>query len=337
MIKNAISLIASGKDLSFQEAYNVMNLIMSGEATEAQIGAFITGLRMKGETPEEIAGCALVMREKATKVSTNHSLVIDTCGTGGDGSHTFNISTTAAFVAAGAGLPVAKHGNRSVSSKCGSADVLEALGVNLQITPETVGKCIDEVGIGFLFAPALHGAMKYAISARREIGIRTIFNILGPLTNPAGAQAQLLGVYDAELTEVLARVLQKLGTPSAYIVHGTGGLDEVSILGQSKITLLKDNKIETYILDPNKYGFEYGTIDDIKGGDAEINAVITRQILQGEKGIKRNIVILNAALALLAGGKAEDMEGAIELAKKSIDSGAALQKLEELISFAKVS
>jgi anthranilate phosphoribosyltransferase len=335
MIKQAINSIVQGKNLTFQEAYDVMDQIMSGEATEAQIGSFITALRMKGETPDEIAGCALVMREKATQVPTKHSLVVDTCGTGGDGSHTFNISTTAAFVVAGAGLPVAKHGNRSVSSKCGSADVLEALGINLQLTPQSVGNCIDEIGIGFLFAPSLHGAMRYAVGARREIGIRTIFNVLGPLTNPAGAQAQVIGVYDQKLTEIMAKVLHKLGTPAAFVVHGSGGLDEVSILGETKVTRLKDDKIDTFILDPVEYGFKYGNLEDLVGGTAEDNAVIVQSILEGKKGVNRDIVILNAALALLAGEKGNTLEEAIKLAEESIDSGAAYQKLNQLRTLTK--
>ncbi len=333
MIKNAINKVVGGQHLSEEEAVALMDDIMSGRATDAQIASFITALRIKGETVEEITGFARVMRQKATPVKTGHPLLLDTCGTGGDGSHTFNISTTVAFVVAAAGVPVAKHGNRSVSSKSGSADVLEALGININLTPDQVGECIDGVGIGFLFAPALHGAMKYAIGPRREIGIRTVFNILGPLTNPAGAQCQILGVYDPNLTEVMAGVLANLGTRSAFVVHGAGGLDEVSISGPTKISEVRNGKVVTYYLDPLKHGLTYAEAGELKGGAAEDNAAITRNILEGEKGPRRDIVLLNAAVALMAAGKVSTVDEGLKKAASVIDSGAAAAKLNQLTEF----
>ncbi len=331
MIKEAINKVVNGQHLTQQEAISLMDEIMSGKATDAQIASFITALRIKGETVEEITGFAKVMRQKATPVETTQPLLLDTCGTGGDGSHTFNISTTVAFVVAAAGVPVAKHGNRSVSSRSGSADVLEALGVNINLTPEQAGECIDRVGIGFLFAPALHASMKYAIGPRREIGIRTVFNILGPLTNPAGAQCQILGVYDPNLTEIMAGVLANLGARSAFVVHGEGGLDEVSISGPTKVSEVKEGSVVNYYIDPREYGIEYTPIEMLKGGSAEENAAITRSILEGEKGPRRDIVLLNAAVALVASGFATSIEEGIEKAGVVIDSGAAVRKLEELV------
>ncbi len=333
MMKNAINKVVGGEHLTEEEAVSLMDEIMSGKATDAQIAAFITALRIKGETVDEITGFAKVMRQKATPVKTGHQFLLDTCGTGGDGSHTFNISTTVAFVVSAAGVPVAKHGNRSVSSRSGSADVLEALGTNINLTPEQVGECIDNVGIGFLFAPALHGAMKYAIGPRREIGIRTVFNILGPLTNPAGAQCQILGVYDPNLTEVMAGVLANLGSRSAFVVHGAGGLDEVSVLGPSKISEVKNGKVITYYLDPRKHGFEYAAAEELKGGTAEENAEITRHILGGEKGPRREIVLLNAAVALMAAGSAATIEEGVAKSAAVIDSGAAGRKIDELAGY----
>ncbi len=332
-VKEAISKAIAGENLSQAEASGAMDEIMSGQATDAQIAAFITALRMKGETPEEIAGCAQVMRDKATPIHTRHPLVVDTCGTGGDGAQTFNISTTVAFVLAGAGLPVAKHGNRSVSSRSGSADVLEALGVKLSLNPEQVGRCLDEIGIGFLFAPALHGAMKYAAAPRKELGIRTIFNILGPLTNPAKAQVQVLGVFDPNLTETLAQVLARLGTRQAYVVHGDQGLDEVALSGPSKVTQTVSGDVRTFYVDPVEYGLHKAQTAALAGGSAEDNARITKQVLQGAKGPCRDVVLINAALGLMAGNRAESIEEGLDLAAKSIDSGAALGKLEELVQF----
>ncbi len=332
-VKEAISKVIAGENLSQAEASGAMDEIMSGQATDAQIAAFITALRMKGETPEEIAGCAQVMRDKATPIHTRHPLVVDTCGTGGDGAQTFNISTTVAFVLAGAGLPVAKHGNRSVSSRSGSADVLEALGVKLSLNPEQVGRCLDEIGIGFLFAPALHGAMKYAAGPRKELGIRTIFNILGPLTNPAKAQVQVLGVFDPNLTETLAQVLARLGTRQAYVVHGDQGLDEVALSGPSKVTQTVCGDVRTFYVDPVEYGLHKAQTAALAGGSAEDNARITKQVLQGAKGPCRDVVLINAALGLMAGNRAGNIEEGLDLAAKSIDSGAALGKLEELVQF----
>ncbi len=332
-VQEAITKVILGVDLSQAEASGVMEEIMSGQATDAQIAAFITGLRMKGETPAEIAGCAQVMRAKATPISTKHTNLIETVGTGGDGAQTFNISTTVAFVLAGAGLAVAKHGNRSVSSRSGSADVLEALGVNLGINAEQVGQCLDEIGIGFLFAPALHGAMKYAAGPRKELGIRTIFNVLGPLTNPANAQTQVLGVFSQELTETLAEVLARLGTKQAFVVHGHQGVDEVVLSGPSKITQVKDGAIETFYLEPAEYGLAKAELTALVGGDAGANAQLTREILQGAAGPRRDVVLINAALGLVAGNLASDIKEGIVLAAHSIDSGAALGKLEALINF----
>lgn len=330
MILSAIQKVVDGQHLTEQETVDTMNEIMSGEATPAQIACFITALRMKGETIEEITGAARVMREKATRIHTKHPLVVDTCGTGGDGSHTFNISTTAAFVVAGADLPVAKHGNRSVSSSSGSADVLKALGVNIDIGPEQVESCIDEVGIGFLFAPALHGAMKYAIGPRREIGIRTIFNALGPLTNPARAQAQVIGVYASTLTEPLANVLKNLGTQHAFVVHGADGLDEITTTTTTRVSELVDGTVKTYTLDPTALGIPTAQPEELVGGTPEENAEITSIVLKAEKGPKRDIVLLNAAAAIVAGGKANNLEAGLATAAESIDSGKALAKLEGL-------
>lgn len=333
MIKAAIDRVVRGEHLSEEEAVNLMEDVMSGKATDAQIAAFITAMRIKGETVDEITGFARVMRQKATRVETRHPKVLDTCGTGGDGSHTFNISTTVAVVAAAAGVPVAKHGNRSVSSRSGSADVLESLGVNINLTSDQVGECIDELGIGFLFAPSLHGAMKHAIGPRREIGIRTVFNILGPLTNPAGAQAQVLGVYDPSLTEVMAGVLANLGTRSAFVVHGQGGLDEVSTLGTTRVSEVREGKMVTYYLDPNEYDMDYTDIDRLRGGTADENAAITLSILKGEKGPRRDIVLLNTAVALMAYGMVKSVPAGLKLAAQVIDSGDAERKLTELVRF----
>lgn len=330
MIKEAISKVVDGENLTEEEAIATMNEIMSGEATPAQIASFITALRLKGETIEEITGCARVMREKATRISTNHPLVVDTCGTGGDGAHTFNISTTAAFVVAGAGVPVAKHGNRSVSSSCGSADVLKALGVNIEVEPDVVSNCINEIGIGFLFAPLLHGAMKYAIGPRREIGIRTIFNILGPLTNPASAQAQVLGVYDGSLTEPLAQVLNNLGSTRVFVVHGEDGLDEITTTTNTRISELADGVVRNYTLNPTEFGIPYAKAEDLAGGTPEDNAAIMLNVLQGEPGPRRNIVLLNSAAGIVAGGKANNIDEGIRIAAAVIDSGKALEKLEAL-------
>ncbi len=330
MIREAISKVVDGADLSQEEAAATMNEIMSGEATPAQIACFITALRIKGETVDEITGCAKVMREKVTRIESQADLLVDTCGTGGDGAHTFNISTTAALVAAGAGLHIAKHGNRSVSSRSGSADVLKALGVNIEADAATVARCIDEVGIGFLFAPALHPAMKYAIGPRREIGIRTIFTILGPLTNPAGAKVQVLGVYAPELTGTLANVLKNLGSDHVFVVHGADGLDEITITDKTYVSQLADGQVRSFTVDPEDFGISRSDISSLVGGTAEENARMTLDILKGEKGPKRDIVLLNSAAAIMAGGKAANLVEGIQLAAESIDSGKALEKLELL-------
>lgn len=342
MLKQAIQKVVSRSDLSEEEMEAAMEVIMTGQATPAQIGAFITALRLKGETIEEITGAARVMRRKATRIRVKDDqinidrdeinldleTIIDTCGTGGDGTNTFNVSTTTAFVVAGCGLRVAKHGNRSVSSLCGSADVIESLGVNLDVPPEVVEKCLNQVGIGFLYAPALHGAMKHAIGPRREIGIRTIFNILGPLTNPAGANVQVLGVYEKDLTPVLAEVLGKLGSRSAFVVYGEGSLDEISIAGKTQLSELKDGRVDTYTIEPEDFGLPRANLDDIRGGDAQENAGIILSVLKGEPGARRDIVLMNAAAALLAAGRATDFPDGITQAAEAIDSGRALEKLE---------
>lgn len=344
MIVEAIRKAVEGKDLTRDEAFAVMDSIMSGQATDAQIAAFLTALRMKGETVEELVGFARVMREKVSLVKTRHrvqaslsgtdrEMLVDTCGTGGDATGTFNVSTATAFVVAGAGIPVAKHGNRSVSSLCGSADVVEALGVRLDLPPERVGKCVDEVGIGFCYAPLLHKAMKYVMLARKEIRIRTVFNILGPLTNPARASAQVIGVYDGRLTEVMAQVLKELGTVRAFVVHGEDGLDEISNTCESRISEVRSNEVRTYTVRPEDFGLDRARMADLQGGSVADNAEIIRRILKGERGPKRDIVVLNAGAAIAAGGKAENIAAGIAMAQHSIDSGAALDRLSRLVEF----
>jgi len=333
-IKTAIGKVMAHKHLTEAEAEAVMAQIMAGQATPAQIGAYLTALRMKGETIAEIVGSARAMRKACIKVQPATTDLVDTCGTGGDGAGTFNISTTAAFVVAGAGQPVAKHGNRSISSRSGSADVLEALGVNLNLTPPQVAAAIDEVGLGFMFAPKLHPAMKHAIGPRRELGTRTIFNMLGPLTNPAGAPAQIMGVYDGDLTDAIAEVLAGLGSRAAFVVHGHGGLDELTTTGPNRVSFLRDGRVTTATLEPQELGFRRARPEDLRGGDARQNAAITRRILSGEDtSPRRDVVLLNAAAALVAGGKAKTIAGGIARAAESIDSGAALRILNKLIAF----
>lgn len=344
MITEVIRKLVERNNLTKEEAAMAMEEIMSGKTTNAQIAAFLTALRMKGETVEELIGLAYIMREKAVRVrtkrdsiaglsGTDREMLVDTCGTGGDAVSTFNVSTATAFVVAGVGIKVAKHGNRSVSSFCGSADVVETLGVNLNLSPSQVGKCIDEVGIGFLYAPLLHTAMKYVMVARKEMGIRTVFNILGPLTNPARANAQVIGVYSATLTEPMAYVLNDLGVSRAFVVHGADGLDEISNTGESKISEVREAKVYTYTVKPEDFGIERAKIADLQGGSKEENARIIRSILAGEISPKRDIVLLNASAAIMAAGKAKDFSNGVEVARKSIDSGAALSKLEGLIRF----
>ncbi|MDN5347654.1 MAG: anthranilate phosphoribosyltransferase [Clostridia bacterium] len=333
MMRRVISRLVAGESLSEEEARQAMDCIMSGEATPAQIAAFLTALRIKGETVEEISGFARSMRQKAVPLVTRHLFCLDTCGTGGDGKQTFNISTAAAFVLAGGGIPVAKHGNRSVSSRCGSADVLEALGVQVDLSAEAAAACLDAVGISFLFAPAFHGAMKYAAGPRREIGIRTAFNLLGPLTNPAGAVYQVAGVYAPELTEVVAEVLGRLGSRRAYVVHGSDGMDEVTLSGSTKVTELNEGRIRTFYVEPEDAGLPRAELQEVRGGDAAENARIILDVLCGKPGVARDIVLFNAAFGFMAAGMADDVREGVRLAAVSIDSGAALGKLEEMRAF----
>ncbi len=333
MIKDAIAKLADRTDLSEKEAEEVMLEIMEGAAAPAQIAAYLMGLRMKGETVEEIAGSARAMRSRAIRIRAADPLVVDTCGTGGDRANTFNISTTAAFVVAGGGLTVAKHGNRSVSSRSGSADVLVALGARIDLPTEAVQDCVNELGIGFLFAPLFHGAMKHCAVPRQEMGVRTLLNVLGPLTNPAGATIQVLGVYDEGLTELLAKVLIHLGTKHCFLVHGMDGLDEITLTDRTRVSEGKGGVVSSYYLDPSDFGLERVRLKDLAGGTAEENAHITREILRGRKGPKRDLVCLNAAPAFVACRKAKTLQEGFELAGRMIDSGAAMEKLERLISF----
>ncbi|PLX47218.1 MAG: anthranilate phosphoribosyltransferase [Desulfobulbaceae bacterium] len=336
MIKEAIAKIVDGKDLSEEEMVTVMDEIMSGDATDAQIGAFITSLRLKGETVDEIAGAARVMRAKATVVDAadEGEVLVDIVGTGGDSSGTFNVSTTSAFVVAGAGVPVAKHGNRAVSSHCGSADVLEALGVNLALSAAEVGRAVRQVGVGFMFAPMFHGAMKHAIGPRQQIGIRTIFNILGPLSNPANANVYLLGVFSPDLVENMAHVMGRFGVKRALVVCGEGNIDEITITGPTKVADYQDGRVTTYTITPEDAGLARATLAEIKGAaTAELSARQLREILEGTAGACLDTVLLNAGAALMAAGKAPDLKGGVELARRSVESGAALAKMEELVAF----
>jgi anthranilate phosphoribosyltransferase len=346
MIKEAIIKVAEGNNLTAQEMEEAFGEIMNGLAEPVQISAFITALRMKGETVDEITAAAKVMRKFATsidvrsgvdidrdEINAEEETILDTCGTGGSGTNTFNISTTVAFVVAGCGVKVAKHGNRSASSLCGSADVLEKLGVNLNISTKQVEECTKQIGIGFMYAPFFHGAMKYAAPVRKTIGIRTIFNILGPLANPAHATCQVLGVYDKRLTEIMAKVLGNLGVKRAFVVHGLDTLDEISITGPTQISELKDKRVKTYKITPERWGFKRSRMEDICGGTAEENAKIIISVLEGENGPRRDVVLLNSAYALVAAEKARDIKQAIRLAESSIDSGSALEKLNQLKEF----
>ena len=331
MIKEAINALVAGKSLSFEEASAVMEEIMGGEATPAQIAAFITALRIKGETVDEIAGLASVMREKAVPVKATPP-VVDTCGTGGDNSASINISTAAAFVAAGAGLKVAKHGNRAMTSKCGSADILEALGVKIDLDAEAVATCLEKVGIGFMFAPIFHPAMKHAAGPRREIGIRTVFNILGPLTNPARAGSQVIGVPDKEVGKKIAAVLHRLNTKHSLVVHSLDGMDELSISGKSIIWEVNEHGVRPpFEVDPAYFGLKTAAVSEIRGGTPEENAGIVRRVFNGEKGAARDVIAMNAAAAIYAGDLASDMKEGLRLAEEAIDSGQAFEKLENLI------
>jgi anthranilate phosphoribosyltransferase len=335
MIREGIQRLIAGADLTYDEAKDIMKEIMSGNATQAQIGSFITALRIKEETVDEISALAAVMRECCKQIRPKISgRLVDTCGTGGDRVKTFNISTTAAFVVAGAGVTIAKHGNRSVTSKSGSADILEKLGFNLNSSPAMMKHSIETIGIGFMFAPVFHGAMKYAIEPRREIGIRTVFNVLGPLTNPANATAQLLGVYDKTLIESLVYVLKKLGCEEAMVVHGLDGLDEISTIGRTAIAQLKEGKVSLLEVAPKDFGVKLAKPEDIKGTTPKQSAELTFRILYGcekDGDPKRDIVLVNAAAGTVVGGKADDFRHGVELACESIDSGAAYKKLKGLI------
>jgi anthranilate phosphoribosyltransferase len=343
IITETLRALVERRDLSRIEAAAAMEAIMSGAATNAQIAAFLTALRMKGETVEELIGLAQVMRQKVVRIrthgaevagltGTDREMLIDTCGTGGDATGTFNVSTATAFVVAGAGLRVAKHGNRSVSSLCGSADVVEALGISLELTAQQIARCVDEVRIGFLYAPLLHTAMKHVMPARREMGVRTVFNMLGPLTNPAGANAQLIGVYSPALTEPLARVLAELGTIRAFVVHGADHLDEISNTGESQVSEVREGSVRTFTVRPEDFGLPRVSIKDLQGGDREQNAHIIRALLEGEPGPRRDIVLMNAAAALVAGGRARELKEGVALAGQSIDRGAARRTLDALVA-----
>lgn len=337
MIQEAISKATEGTSLDETEAMEVMNEIMAGQATPAQIGAFLVAFRLKGETIEEVTGFARVMRAKATRIDCRSYPIVDTCGTGGDGKHTFNISTAAAFVAAAGGAFIAKHGGRASSSRAGSADVLTALGVNIETPPEKVSACIDEIGIGFMFAPLLHSAMRFASGPRREIGIRTVLNLLGPLTNPAGTTAQVMGVYNSGIVQTAAHVLNNLGTKRAFVVHSKDGLDEITTTSTTQVAEVKDGHVMTYELAPEEFGLAQASIRDLKGGEAAENAEIIRSILAGTKGPRRDIVLLNSAAALIAGGRASNFDDGIANAAEAIDSGAAQEKLVALIRMTNAS
>lgn len=331
--RDSLMKIVANSDLSQEEMGDMISEIFGGTITDAQIGAMMAALATKGETFEELAGSARAMRRKALRIQSSAGTVVDTCGTGGDGAKTFNISTTTAFVVAGCGVIVAKHGNRSISSQCGSADLLETLGVKIDTAPEIVEEALQEVGIGFLFAPVYHGAMRFAANARKEVGIRSIFNMLGPLTNPAAANCQLLGVYAPELTEMFANALNLLGTRRAFVVHGHDGLDEISVCAPTRVSELRDGLVRTYDITPEQFFARQAEPEELLGGDPRTNADITLSILKGEKGAKRDVVLINAAAALVAAEKAENTKDGIQLAEKAIDSGAALEKLNALITF----
>jgi len=334
-MKQIIQKLVEGRDLTPDEAKEAMHIIMSGNATDAQIAGFLTAMRMKGETPEEIASLAMIMRKFADNIHPKVSgTLVDTCGTGGDKLDTFNISTASMFVVAGAGIPIAKHGNRSVSSKCGSADVLEELGVKIDFEPKKVEECIEKIGIGFMFAPIFHKSMKYVMPARTQLGIRTVFNILGPLSNPANAQGQVVGAYNEKLVGKIAEVLKIIGLKRAIVVHGMAGLDEISTLGETKISELRDGRINNYIINPEDFGMKKANAKDLSGGGAGENAEILINILKcKEEEAKREITVLNAASGIVAGGKANSIKDGVKLAEESIDSGRAYGKLEDMIAY----
>jgi len=333
MFQHHLQTIIQRTDLTDRQMAEIIEAIFAGDLTDAQIGAFMAALATKGETFEELAGAARAMRRNAVKIQVTTAPVVDTCGTGGDGAKTFNISTTTAFVVAGCGVTVAKHGNRSVSSQCGSADLLEALGIHLDSPPDIVEAAVAEIGIGFLFAPVYHSAMKYAARARKEIGLRSIFNMLGPLTNPAGANCQLIGVYAPELTEMVASALLLLGSRRVLVVHGHDGLDEISVCAPTRVSELTDGHIRTYDIYPEQFFSEVTDPADLTGGGPAVNAAITRRILEGDTGPRRNIVLINTAAALMAAGRAENLKEGITLAETAIDSGQAMAKLDTLVRF----
>src|SRR5216683_3326643 len=345
MILDALHRIANHREsLSREESRQVMSQILAGECTDAQIAALLVALHMKGETVEEIVGFAEAIRLAAAPLplqtdsivdvsGTGRDALVDTCGTGGDASGTFNISTATAFVVAGAGVRVAKHGNRSVTSKCGSADVMEALGVNINLPTAQIAACLEQVGIAFLFAPAMHSAMRHVQTARRELHLRTVFNLLGPLTNPARATCQVVGVYSADLVEKLAEALSMLGLRRALVVHGSDGLDEITITASTRIAEVRDGQVHSYEVTPEEFGLQRATLEEISGGDAARNAALIREVLAGKKSARRDIVLLNAAAALVAAGRADHLRDAVPLAAKAIDSGAGLAKLQALIAF----
>jgi len=329
-IQEALNKVIDKRDLTKDEMVSIMTQIMEGQVESSQLGAFLTALRMKGESISEIVGAAQVMRNKAERLKLTADYIVDTCGTGGDGADTFNISTAAAFVVAGSGITVAKHGNRAVSSRSGSADVLKCLGVNIEADKAIVEKCIDEVGIGFLFAPLMHRAMKHAAEVRKELGIRTIFNLLGPLTNPAGAHAQVVGLYDPSRLEQIANVLKQLGSRHAFVVHGCDGLDEITLTSDTRICELVKGEIKEYLVNPDDFGLQTCSPEDLTGGSPEENAEILKLILLGEKGPKRDIVLMNSSVAIVAGGRADDLEEATRIACQAIDNGSAMKKLDDL-------
>lgn len=329
-IQEALVKVVDRVDLKKEEMVSVMTQVMEGQAESSQLGAFLTALRLKGESIEEILGAAIVMRNKAEKIRVKSDSVVDTCGTGGDSANTFNISTAAAFVVAGCGITVAKHGNKAISSRSGSADVLKCLGVNIQADKLTVEKCIDTIGIGFLFAPLMHEAMKYAAGVRKELGFRTIFNLLGPLTNPAGAHAQVIGIYDPNRLKQITSVLNFLGVQHAFVVHGNDGLDEITLTGTTKVCELVNGDIKEYTLKPESFGLKACKAEDLVGGSPDDNADIIKNVLSGGSGPQRDIVLMNASAAIIAGGKAKNLKEAMDLSRNSIDTGSAEKKLYNL-------
>jgi len=333
MMRDVIAKLIDRQSLTEAEAETTVQAIMDGRVTPAQIAAYLIALRMKGETVDEITGSARAMRANALRIRPRDPVVVDTCGTGGDGGATFNVSTTVAFVVAGAGITVAKHGNRAVSSRSGSADVLRALGVRIDLSPEQVEACVNAIGIGFLFAPTFHGAMKYAAGPRQEIGVRTIFNLLGPLTNPAGATVQIVGVYEERLCDLMADALMRLGVRHCYVVHGLDGMDEITLTGQTRICEGKAGRLTSYVVEPRDFGVLRARPKDVTGGDAEDNARITRDILAGREGPRAHLAQINAAPALVACGKAATFQDGVVLAQTILRSGAAMDKLERLITW----